>query len=377
MPSLNLFHGWSNRHTVVAAVGALVLAGTAGGLAGALTGGGSATAVHRFVASSPSTRPATQPANPASPRPAAPQVKPPAAARPSPVTPARPVRAAPPVPITPVTRLTVDGYPSRITLTVPAGWHPSRTRLSLGCGCGGPHPTVCLVASGDYAHDPNNCVLVVDTADHAIADPDHPVPSTRLPKCNSWTTTDDATVTVAGIPAEYRQFLDSCDGSRSEQWVLAGAPGVAFWHPLTPASTHDDVLRAIESATIPARTSLVRIADVGYLRSLVHRADGVHVTIDRVVASLDGSVINYNPATYEYRIVPSSGSNGADCARYLTACSAAQLVAWFAKGAHPADGSAPLAGRLVDVYGGADGTMSFATLSPFRSYGDSGNGCGC
>jgi hypothetical protein len=252
-------------------------------------------------------------------------------------------------------RLTIEGSPHRITLTVPAGWHPSKTRLWVGCGCGGPEPIVCLVASGDYAHDPRNCALVVETSGHEIVDRDWPVPSTKLAKCASWTTTDEATVTVAGVPAEYRRFLDRCDGTRSEQWVFAGTPGIAFWHPIRAGSSHDDVLRAIESATIPARTSLARIGDTGYLRSLVRRADGVHVTIDRVVESLDGSVINYNPATYEYRVVPRPAPGGVslNCATYLTECSAAQLTAWFAKGPHPADGSAPLAGRLVGVYGGA------------------------
>jgi hypothetical protein len=111
----------------------------------------------------------------------------------------------------------------------------------------------------------------------------------------------------------------------------------------------------------------------------VRRGDGVHVTIDRVVNALDGTVINYNPTTYDYRIA--TGRPGAnECSRFLASCSADQLIGWYAKGSHPADGSAALVGRLVSIYGPDSGgrySMSLTTLTPFRSYGDTGHGCGC
>jgi len=381
MPSKNPLWRWPTGRLAAATLAALVLAVTAGGIAAAL----SRTHAHSaaptrtpLTTPTPTTRTTTPAAKPPAPRTSTKPTRPPVPAH---ALPAATNSDAQSAPSRPTKRLTIPGYPKTITLSVPLTWRASRTLLSLGCGCGSPQPIVCLVATGDYARNPNNCVLVVQSTNHAAVDHDRPLPSIKLPKCGSWTTSDEATVTVSGIAAEYRQFTDRCDGSRSEQWVLSGAPSVAFWHPINAASTRDDVLRAIESATIPARTNTAPSGDTGYVRSLVQRADGVHVIIDRVVESLDGTVINYNPATYDYRVAIYTGGRAPNvsCTKYLPECTGRELLARFAKGPRPSDGSQPLDGALVRVYGGpaARYDLNLESLTAFKSHGDTGHGCGC
>jgi hypothetical protein len=72
------------------------------------------------------------------------------------------------------------------------------------------------------------------------------------------------------------------------------------------------------------------------------------ITLDRVVQSLDGDLINGSHKAYRYRIYPQShGATWSACLRNWSMCSAAQLRRQFAKGAHPADGTRPLAGHAV------------------------------
>jgi hypothetical protein len=111
----------------------------------------------------------------------------------------------------------------------------------------------------------------------------------------------------------------------------------------------------------------------------VHLSNGhAVVSIDRVVLNLDGTVINNTPATYRYRLSTPANPDLTDCVRFLSGCSAHQLVAQFRKGLHPADGTRALDGRLVLVLRqfGSPFTISQGGGYKFTSTGDSGH-CGC
>jgi hypothetical protein len=127
----------------------------------------------------------------------------------------------------------------------------------------------------------------------------------------------------------------------------------------------------IDSARLPAEVDARRQMDEGYLRGLTKLADGYHVTIDRVVVNLDGSVTNVNHATYDYRLAGSLVTNGD------SPCSGCNVMddvyRQYRKGPHPADGSKPIDGAFVtltsnyapNVDGGYE--MDLGPIRPFRS----------
>lgn len=198
--------------------------------------------------------------------------------------------------------LTVRFGDTRVVLTVPSSWHLSRTAPTPQCGCGGDFDPVCIVASGDYHLNPNNCELVVG-GNYAEQRPDEPVPGYRLPRCDSWTTTFDGHGTVGAYPGEYRIFLDRCHDRKSEQWTSLTTPSVSIWHPLHWSADDAAAANAVSSAHIFARgLKQGRTADIGYVRHVVVRDGRAYVSIDRAVVSLTGHMMNSNPATYTHRI---------------------------------------------------------------------------
>ena len=275
---------------------------------------------------------------------------------------------------TPMHRLTIRFGSMRVVLTVPSAWHVSRTSPTPQCGCGGDFNPVCIVASGDYGLDPNNCELMVGgNYDEQV--PDEPVPGYRLPACDSWTTPYEADSAIGGYHGQYRTFLDKCHDQMSEQWTSTTRPSVAIWHPFH--WTYDDTVAAkiVSTVRVVAKGLDQRVTnELGYLRNLTLHNGHAYATVDRVVRSLNGRMINHSPATYTHRLDRHRGYPG--CRRWLIDCSAAQLRAQFLKGTHPADGTRPLDGRLVQMMYGTAWSLDSATRYKFESSGDSGH-CGC
>ncbi|MEO8888357.1 MAG: hypothetical protein ABI301_08100 [Jatrophihabitantaceae bacterium] len=309
----------------------------------------------------------------ATPRPATPRPATPRPARPTP-TKTTATRTKTPVATTP---LTIEFADRKVTLDVPVGWHVSHTAPAHGCGCDSDFAPVCVVAHGDYDRNPDNCELVVAGNLYDQLG-DYPNPGDDLPRCARWSTVYDADVTAAGYPADYRQFRSSCSGRISEQWATVTTPQISFWHPLAGATDEAAVQLAVVHARISGTVRTGRADDVGHVRA-VTAVDKTHVRIavDRIVLSLDGSVINHNPATYSYRVITNDGASAGQCAADIVNCSAAQLLAQFAKGTHPADGTEALAGAIVRLLPYNDGTLQLEPFTPYRFTSNGDHGCGC
>jgi hypothetical protein len=207
----------------------------------------------------------------------------------------------------------------RLVLTVPSSWHVSRTAPTPQCGCGGDFDPVCIVASGDYRLNPNNCELIVG-GNFSSQRLDVPVPGYRLPRCDSWTTTYEADSRIGDLPGEYRIFLDRCHDRKSEQWTSLTTPSVSIWHPLRWSADDTTAANAVRSVQLFAKgLTRGRTDDLGYVRNVFIRNGHTYVTIDRAVLSLSGRTLNHNPATYVHRIRRTQGYPG--CPRFLDACS--------------------------------------------------------
>lgn len=116
--------------------------------------------------------------------------------------------------------------------------------------------------------------------------------------------------TFGGRAADWRLFDRTCpDGHtfESEQYVVATNPGYGLFTSLSNAQTHSAMTEIAEYSRLPRQTDQLRLMDRGLVRSADAGADGVVVTIDRVVLSdaQANPVINYNPTTYRY-LVPTS-----------------------------------------------------------------------
>jgi hypothetical protein len=109
-----------------------------------------------------------------------------------------------------------------------------------------------------------------------------------------------------GRAAEWRRWTIACANSTKryviEQYVVTSGPPYILFAPNAGPAEHDAMTSIVHSATLPARTSTLELADEGYLRTISHHADGVHITIDRV-ATGDGHVIHLTPRTRAY-VVP-------------------------------------------------------------------------
>jgi hypothetical protein len=262
----------------------------------------------------------------------------------------------------------------QVLLTVPGSWHVSKHAPTPQCGCGGDFNPVCVVASGDYNLNPNNCELMVG-GNYSTQLPDEPVPGYRLPKCDSWTTTYESNSHFGAYQGEYRIFLDRCHDRKSEQWTSLTTPSISIWHPMH--WNYDDTLAADAVAGVRIVTKGLkpgRTRDLGYVRNVVLRNRHAYVTIDRAVMSLSGHPMNHNPETYVHRVRRVRGYG--NCPHFISNCSAAQLRAQFLKGLHPADGTRPLDGRLVLMANYSGWSLDDADRYAFHSTGDPGH-CGC
>ena len=170
--------------------------------------------------------------------------------------------------------------------------------------------------------------------------------------CRNWSTSQESNWTLEGRQGEYRRFVNHCTGAQFEQWTVMTSPQVAFWHQITAQSGHTLVSGIVNSAVLPPQTGAQRPYDVGYVRQVSQRSGGYYLRIDRVVPNLNGTVINFNPATYEYRLGGFVGAAALpkSCDWWTNrTCALAWLLRQFAKGPHPADGSFAVHGTYVEI----------------------------
>jgi hypothetical protein len=235
-----------------------------------------------------------------------------------------------------------------IMLTVPRTWQLSKTQPESCCMT---PPTRCVVEAGsDYAGNLMNCRLTVTFAPPpGLISPNEPAPGLPQPGRHSWSTTQESSWSIAGRQGEYRRFANG-SGAEFEQWTVMTGPQIAFWHSITSQSDHALVAGIVDTAMLPPQTDPHRQSDVGYIRLISKRADGYHLRLDRVVPNLDGTVINLNPVTYDYRLdgFVSITQPRDRCDQWGdTSCNMAYLLSQFAKGPHPADGSQAVDGAYV------------------------------
>jgi hypothetical protein len=244
-------------------------------------------------------------------------------------------------------------WPVTVVLTVPRTWLLSRTQPESCCLT---PPTRCVVEAGsDYANNARNCRLTVTYSPGlSQLSPNVPAPA-GLPEqsCHSWSTAQESNWTIAGREGEYRRFVNTCSGAESEQWTIMTGPQIAFWHAITAPSDHPLLAGIVSSAVLPPQTDPRRQYDVGYVRQISKRTDGYHLRLDRVVQNLDGTVINVNPATYDYRLsspvdISKPTLDRCDHWENLT-CTMSYLLSQFPKGPHPTDGSLAVDGAYVDL----------------------------
>jgi hypothetical protein len=113
-----------------------------------------------------------------------------------------------------------------------------------------------------------------------------------------------------GRGADWRRWAGTCpDGSAFaiEQYVVATNPGYALFAAPADARTHAAMNEIVQYSFLPRQSDPLRLMDRGILTSVDRAADGVTVTIDRVVLSETErvTVVNLNPTTYRY-LVPTS-----------------------------------------------------------------------
>ncbi|MGH8862669.1 MAG: hypothetical protein ACRDVG_15790 [Jatrophihabitantaceae bacterium] len=238
---------------------------------------------------------------------------------------------------------------------------------------------MCIVSGGGYNHNPYNCQLVIGGGRYEQT-PDTPVPDWRLPACGRWITATEGRQSMGNSAAVWRVFGDRCHHRASEQWTSLTRPSIGIWHPFRNRSSDEFAEDAARTARVLGSPARRTDNDLGFVRGVRVYAGHAIVRIDHVVATLDGRLMNPVPATVGYRLLtPTSVTTGQlSCVHYVSSCTAAQLRAQFRKGRHPADGTRPLAGRLVRVVifpGEHRMTIFDGRRERFVSYGD--RGCGC
>jgi len=255
-----------------------------------------------------------------------------------------------------------------VRVTVPRTWHVARTALSEQCGCGSAYNPVCVVAKGDYDRNPYDCKLVIGGG-LGFQGYDLPLPTWRLPSCRSWDTSYEADSRLGRWPAEYRIFLDRCHDRKAEQWLSVTYPSVGLWHPLSWGADDRAAAEAARSIRVSRHLVTKRASDLGRVRNVQLVSGRPVITVDRVVQSLDGSWINESDKTYRYRIQPQNhGATWAGCLGNWSMCSAKELRRQFLKGAHPADGTRPLAGHVVLITVDDRSSRLHDVSNPGRNY---------
>jgi hypothetical protein len=232
-----------------------------------------------------------------------------------------------------------------VTVSVPSGWRLSPSQPQRCCNI---PRTVCLVSGrSEYAGNPNNCVLTITLV--SALTPDVPRPDFPDNCAQPRTTTDESDAPIQGRPAEYRRFVDPCTGVTSELWATMSAPQVVFWHPITQQSSPTVAAAAVASARLPVVTDGRRQFDEGYVTGMSLVAGHYRITINRVVESADGTIIDHNPATYSYALdgYVAMGGGVRPCATYPN-CDLASLFAQYRRGPHPSTGT-PVDGAYVQI----------------------------
>jgi hypothetical protein len=208
-------------------------------------------------------------------------------------------------PVAPTKRVTLGSA----TLTIPRGW-VARSEPSASTG---KWPTWCLEPSTTPASS-TTCLVMFreipaawtgqavnpDIEGGWSSNPEYCGPGTSGQR--NLLAYDDRTFGTR--QADYRRWHYACNSGATydiEQYVVATGPGYILFSEHADAQIHDVMTSIAKTAQLPAQAAPLRYGDTGIVRSVIHAADGYHVTIDRVVMSATPP-INNNPATYPYVI---------------------------------------------------------------------------
>jgi hypothetical protein len=118
--------------------------------------------------------------------------------------------------------------------------------------------------------------------------------------------------TFGGRPADYRRWHYDCANGTIyliEQYVVATGPGYVLFSEHAGSQVHEVMTTIAKTASVPARTTPLRYADTGFVRSVTHEGGSYQITLDRVVTSSRRTPINNNPATYPYVIPDATASD--------------------------------------------------------------------
>jgi hypothetical protein len=238
------------------------------------------------------------------------------------------------------TLVRIPFFQQTVGVSVPSGWHLSSSQPHSCCNT---PPSVCLVSGRSaYGGDPDNCVMTVTVRALPIGlTPDVPEPYPTV-SCAKWRTTDESDAPIQGRPGEYRRFVNGCTGTESELWATMSAPQVVFWHPITRESSSAVAAAVVGSAQLPVVTDERRQFDEGYITHMSVSAGHYRVTIDRVVVSVDGTIIDHNPATYSYPLEGGYATTGGvePCGGSQQDCSMSGIYRQYLRGRHPPTGTA-------------------------------------
>jgi hypothetical protein len=203
------------------------------------------------------------------------------------------------------------------TLTLPSGWMARDYRRNATPNA----PQVWCLTPASRSTAPGRCPMTFSTVDtqHAglateieggfVANPEY---------CGRESTGGETfaadTRDFGGRSAQWRRWVITCRPTprtwRIEQYVVPTGPGFVLFSAQATGAVREAMTSIVGSAQLPAQVAPLRLTDVGYVRSVARRPDGVHITLDRVATDGGRKVINPSTRTYAYVVPTRQFDNG-------------------------------------------------------------------
>jgi hypothetical protein len=201
------------------------------------------------------------------------------------------------------------------TIAIPAGWQARDYAQYLPSGsssiaakkwCLTPSsqqvsttPGACPVEFSEIAAKAAGNAIDVDTEGGFSSNPEYCAPGDQ-----NVANVHSTDTTFGGRAADSRRWHLGCRSGKSfdiEQYVVATGPGFILFYEHADDAMHATMAQIAARSTLPAATDAVRYYDHGYVRAIRQVTGGYQVSVDRVVPE-GSSIVNNNPATYDYLI---------------------------------------------------------------------------
>lgn len=194
-----------------------------------------------------------------------------------------------------------------IVLDTPAGWRVSSGAVDYN----GPTPVWCLTAPGS-----TGCTAVFSVVDAQLpVDVEleggmlsNPQYCDAADPAAKRTTKASTTATFGGRQADYRWWHWTCSSSSFDiaQYVVASPPGFVLFSDRADQSVRTALAQIAGSSTLPAATAGgLRFNDQGTVVSATRVADGVDITLDRMIGTYINDWTSAGLAPVRYHL-PSS-----------------------------------------------------------------------